>query len=159
MFAKRYILRIAVLAQQSTNIISTKNFATRYIVVKCQPCHYTTFLVRQACLFRSLYLHWCQKLSMKPTRESLFSLENLMRVVQDQSGQKTPAHCVTRPSKVVSALCIQKTSYVQQLSTHCGKMSVVVIWGSITLLVWNDWSSKPQTLNPQTSFSTTNRKI
>ena len=56
--------------------------------VKCQPCLcYATFLERQACLFRGLYLHWRQKLSMKPTRESRFSLENPMRLAQDHSGQ------------------------------------------------------------------------
>jgi len=64
------------------------------------------------------------------------------------------ALAVTRPSKVVSVLCIQKTLYTTIEQTP---------WQSVCCChnedILHDLSSKLQTLNPQTLFSTTNCKI
>ena len=64
------------------------------------------------------------------------------------------ALAVTRPSKVVSVLCIQKTLHTTIEQTP---WQIVCCCHNEDIL--HDLSSKLQTLNPQTLFSTTNHKI
>ena len=64
------------------------------------------------------------------------------------------ALAVTRPSKVVSVLCIQKTIHTTIEQTP---WQIVCCCHNEDIL--HDLSSKLQTLNLQTLFSTTNRKM